>query len=203
MKRKNFNQKRKHINTEKKLDKTHYYIVMGLMILFVLHHTFLEAETIGHDTRYDLYVICVPVIIGMIALGYCRRDFLITGFIASKGFGIRLFMAGFYLLEGIVISFCSFGFLASVIWNYANKTIAGQNPKEVITCKVDKFLITRHDRIEFKFQGRYEAIYTDYQSIKDYKKVHPNNYQIEITAQKGLWNHYIVKDWTIINNNSE
>jgi len=111
VKQKNHKEKRLFIKTEKKLNKTHYSILLGFIALSCFHYFFLEPETIGHDNRYNIYVFWIPVIIGIVALGFYRKDFLLTKFAVSKGIGLKLFVVFFIYFKGFLFHFLVLDFL--------------------------------------------------------------------------------------------
>lgn len=197
MSNKDFHQKRDFVHTEHKLGKVHYAVLIGLLVINLLHNIFLDAQILGHDTRYGLYIIAIPLILGLLFTACYRRKFIWFKLNTAKGALLKSVSAGFYLLEGVFFSFLSFVFLAHAIWNYENKTIAGQNPSEIIHCKVDKFVSGKNPAIDFRYQNRSEAIKTDYQTIREFKGEDPHKCELEITVQKGIWNYYIIKGWTV------
>jgi hypothetical protein len=193
--------KREFFQNEKRLEKKHYRIIIGLMILSVICYGFLEpkiaGQIIGYDKRYTLFILWGPVISGIIILGVYRRQFLIHKFSTNRGFVLWTFMIFFYLLEGVFVSCLSLGQVARISWVVANKMAEKKNQTELIKCEVTKFWTKRKPFIEFKFQGRYENIKVSYEAIKGYQDENPDQYSIEIETKKGVWNYYIMNSWMI------
>ena len=181
--------------------KAHYKTLIGLMVVYVLHRMFFEHKTIGHDTRYAIFVFGIPTITGILILAFYRRNFLLSTFATANGFALKLFVITFYFIQGLLFSYLSFGLVANATWNYINKRTAEQNPKETIHCRVTKFSLSGYrlggDKIEFKYQGRFESIRVEYRTIKEYLNQPLSNYELEISVQKGIWNYYVLNDWTI------
>lgn len=189
--------KKQFIQREETLDKTHYRIIIGLMIFAVAYYYFLEPKTIGHDIRYTIYIFALPTLIGMIVLGIYRRQFLLNRFATNRGFLLWTFMFFFYLLQGLFFSYLSFGQLSKITWDYYNYKTSQQNSVETIVCPVTKFSTARRSHIDFKFNNRYESFRVRYSAIKDYENKNAKEYNIKISATKGLWNYYIVNDWEV------
>lgn len=135
----NNQQRRKHIKEEKKLEKKHYRIIVALMILDVVYYYFIQPKTIGHDIRYSIYIFWLPTLLGMLILALYRRKFLIDRFLNNKGVALWAFMFFFYLLQGLVFSYLSFGQIAKISWDFINYQTAIQNSREVLECDITRF----------------------------------------------------------------
>lgn len=198
MKQLKYSDKKKYILKEKKLEKKHYRIIIGLMIFGVVYHYFIEPTTIGHDNRYLIYIFLLPTIIGIIVFGIYRRQFLINQFSTKKGFILWTFMIFYYLTQGIIFSYLSFGQVAKISWDYFNYETIKQNSEEVLNCQITKFWSGRRNSgIYFKFKNRNENFRVRYSTIKEFENKNVNNYYLRIKATKGLWNYYKVNDWEI------
>ena len=190
-----YNTKKQFVLKEKKLEKKHYRIIICLLIFGVIYY-FIQPKTIGHDIRYSIYIFWLPTIIGMIALGFYRRQFLINLFATNKGIILRSFLVVFYLIQGLFISYLSFGQIAKVSWDYYNFKTVKENTENTFECPITKFWIGKNPCIYFTFNGRQESIIMNYKSIKDYAQKE-NNYKLTIKATKGVWNFYTLNNWTI------
>jgi hypothetical protein len=190
--------KRQFAQKEKSLEKTHYRIFIGLALFACGYHYFFQAKTIGHDIRYNIFIFWLPTLIGTLAIGIYRRKFILSKFLTNRGFSLWTFMAVFYLLQGFIFSYLSFGQVAKIGWDIANRQTANENPSETLICNVTRFWSKRRPyAIEFNLNGKYEKINVDYQTLKSYIDESPKEYEIYIKAQRGLWNHYFVKNWTL------
>lgn len=199
IKTKRYLEKRKLIQSEKKLEKKYYRILIGLLIFGAIYYYFIQPKTIGHDIRYNIFVFWIPTLTGIIALGIYRRQFLINEFKINKGFISRAFMMFLYFLEGIMFSYLIFGQIANVCWNTINQNVAKTNPVETINCKLTNFCTGKnsYNGMYFIFQDRSEKIKTDYSTIKNYLDKNPEKYELVVEVQKGIWNHYLLKNWEI------
>ena len=194
----NLVQKRLSVTKEKKLEKQNYRIVIGLMISYVTYYYFFEPNLIGHDIRYTIYVFSLPTLLGFLILAVYRRQFLINKFSTNKGFILWTFMTFFYLIQGILFSYLSFGQVAKISWDILNNTTAKHNTKEVLDCKITRFWTGRNsNNIDFLFNDRHNKFDVQYKTIKEYLKTNPSDYYLQITARKGLWNYYLVEGWDI------
>lgn len=188
--------KKQFIQTEEKLEKTHYRIIIGLMIFAVTYYFFIEPKTIGKDVRYSIYIFWLPTITGMFALGTYRRQFLIKQFRTNTGIALRSFMIFFYLLQGLIFSYLSFGQVAKMSWDYANYVTAKQKSSEVLNCEVLGIWVTKKsNRLGFTLNNIRETFNVSYQFIKDYKDENPKDYKVVINARRGIWNYYVVDSW--------
>ncbi len=193
----NFKNKKKFIQTENKLDKFHYRIIVGLAIIAITYYYFIEPRTIGHDNRYTIYIFALPTIIGMLILGYYRRHFLINRFTTNRGIILWTFMTLFYLTQGVIFSYLSLGQLAKISWDIINNKTAKQNSEEFFDCKIIKFWTGKRPSIDFKFNDRHESIKVNYSTIKEYENKNKEDYILKIKATKGLWNYYNLNEWYI------
>ena len=169
------------------------------MIFCIINLVFIESKTIGHNKRYDIYIFWLPIFIGLIFLGIYRREFLIRKYLSFKEVHLKIYVIGFYLLQGILVSYLSFGQITSVIWNYINKNVAEKNPTEIFICKVTGFYTKKNPDISFKFKNRTEVFGVNNETNRENYNRNPKDYELEITVQKGIWNYYIVKHWKLKN----
>ena len=198
MKSKRYTEKRQFINNEKRLEKKHYRIIIGLMIFSAVYYYFIEPKTIGHDIRYSIYTFWLPTIIGLVTIAIYRRQFLVNKFSTNKGVVLWTFMIFFYLLQGFIFSYLSFGQLAKISWDILNERTIQENQTETLRCDVSRFWTKRKPySIDFKFNGRYESIIADYSTLKEYINEDPKNYEIAIEAKRGIWNYYKLNSWTL------
>jgi hypothetical protein len=185
---------------EGKIKRLEYRIVIGFMIAYVLYFMFFEPFFVGNDNRYFLYIGLFPTLVGLILLAYYRMQSIIYNIINSESIKIRFFVVVFYLFQGALISYTSFGLITKIIWDFVNYQTAKQNIEVVYDCKVTKFVRSRNsNKIHFIFKGKDESVSVDYDFIKEYIDKNPNRYNIKITTREGVWNYYYVEDWDISN----
>lgn len=197
MKLPGYGHKKKLVHKEKKLGKFHYRILIVLMILGVLYHYFIEPKTLGNDNRYFLYIFLLPTLGGMLTLGFYRKEFLLYRFSANKGIILWTYMTLFYLAQGFIFSYLSFGQVAKISWDYVNYQTAQNNKVESIICDVDRFCAKRTNSVEFKFIGKHESFTVSRSLMKSYEDKNPKDFQVYIKLRKGIWNYYLVESWTI------
>ena len=193
----NYKNKKKFIQTEKKLEKLHYRIIVVLAILSVIYYSFIEPKTIGHDSRYTIFIFALPTVIGILILGIYRRQFLINRFTTNRGIVLWSFMTFFYLAQGILFSYLSFGQVAKISWDYFNNKAVEQNSVEIFDCKIARFWTGKRPSIDFKFNDRHESINVNYSTIKEYENKNEENFTLKIRATKGLWNYYKLNEWNV------
>lgn len=192
-------EKRKLKIKEKKTEQIHYSLLIFAMIFCVVNLAFIQSKTIGGDNRYEIYIFLLPTIIGIQFFGIYRKDFLIRKYLSFKETYAKIYVIGFYLLQGILVSYLSFGQIASVIWNYINRNEAKKNPTEIVICKVTGFYTKKNPDISFDFKNQTEVFNVSSEMNRENYTRNPKDYQLEITVQKGIWNYYIVKHWKLKN----
>jgi hypothetical protein len=202
VKSKKYTEKRQFIKDEKRREKKHSPIIIGLILFGVGYYYFIEPKTIGHDIRYSIYIFWLPTILGLVTLAIYRRQFLINKFSTNKGFVLWAFMIFFYLFQGFVISYFSLGQVAKISWDILNERATKQSQIETLRCNVTKFskgTSTRGSRssIDFTFKDRPERIFVDNATIKEYIDENPKKYEILVEGQQGIWSYYKVTSWTL------
>ncbi|MCP2029343.1 putative integral membrane protein [Flavobacterium sp. HSC-32F16] len=190
-------EQKKFKKKEKKREQIHYLLVILAMIFCIVNFTFYDDNTIGHDVRYIIYVFCLPLVIGILFFGIYRREFLIKTYLSFKETYAKIYVIGFYLLQGIIVSYLSFGQIANVMWNYINKKEAAKNKIEIINCNVTGFYTKKNPDISFEFKNETEVFEVNSETNRKNYNRNPKDYQLEITVQKGIWNYYIVKHWEL------
>ena len=179
------------------LNKKQLKLILFLAFLGAIYHFYIEPKQIGYDSRYLVYVFILPTIVGAAVIGIYRRQFLSNQFSRGKGFLLRIFMMFFYLLQGLVFSYISFGQLTKMSWVFACFLKAKDKGEETLYCDVARFYTGRQSAVEFKFKGHSERFRVPYSEIKPYKSDPPSNYYLKIKAAKGLWDYYRVQDWIV------
>jgi len=188
---------RSHHKSKKK-EKFEYHFLIVLMIIWNLHYKFLDQKTIGGNANYAIFIFWVPLSVGLVLYGYFKRAHILKVIKAKDGFSGKLAAFGFLLLKGLFFSYLSLGTLTNGIWNQMNKHEAEENTTDYITCEIESFLFNSNYKIWFYFHGDLESIPVDYQSIAEFKGYNPEDYQLILKVKEGLWEHYLVKDWEII-----
>lgn len=119
-----FGQKRLTVTKEKMLEKVHYRVLIGLILFGVVYYLYWEPTTIEHDSRYTFYIFLLPTLLGLLTLAVYRRKFLINKLAMNKSFKLWTFMIIFYLIQGLLISYLSFGQIAKISWDILNTRTA-------------------------------------------------------------------------------
>ncbi|WP_123921955.1 hypothetical protein [Flavobacterium sp. LM4] len=190
-------EKRKIKNKEKRTERKHYSLLIFALIFCVINLAFIESKTIGHDYRYKIYIFLLPVSIGMLFFGIYRWNFLIRKYLSFKEIHLKLYVIGFYLLQGIVVSYLSFGQITSVIWNCINNYEAEKNHTEIVYCKVTGFYTKKNPHVSCIFKNHTEVFSVSTEMNRENYQRDPKDYELKITIQKGIWNYYLVKNWEL------
>lgn len=183
---------------EQQFQRKYYWVIIGLLVFAAVYYYFIQPKTIGHDARYEIFIVWVPVISGMIVLAFYRRQFLLKQFAAGKDIVYRIIMVLFYVVQGALFSYFSIGQVAEVGWDIVNYKVANASETITIECPVSSFETgKKSNSVGFIFNNKYDHIYASYSQIAGYLDKGPNNYVVNIKAQKGIWNYYLVKSWSI------
>ncbi|MDB5256886.1 MAG: hypothetical protein JWM14_1581 [Chitinophagaceae bacterium] len=175
--------------------RIHYALLIGFLALFVLHALFFQENIIGHDVRYTIYVFFGPTLLGCLALAIYQWKTIRDVFQEVKTVKDYAFAIFLLPLLGLVIAYLTFGNVAEITWTYLNKREADQNMPQVFHCSVDDFTTGKRKSIRYTFEHEYEYFHVTYETIKPYLNTNPRDCEMVITAQKGLWNYYVVKEW--------
>jgi hypothetical protein len=189
-----YSEKRTFKNKERSLEKKHYAILIGLMLAFVFLYAIDNTVVIGEDFRFPLFTIYLPLIIGITILIFYRKEFLIIQFSNEKNRLVKGFMIAFYITEAILVSFLALAYPSQFILTQINKKISSNNSPEIIVCKVANFFEDRRgSSINFKYNNNVERIKISHKEMKIYINKNPDNFILELTVKKGIWNTYVVQ----------
>lgn len=192
-------EKRKFKQQEKRFQKRSFTRIVILVLIAIIYRLVFQPKTIGESKMYDIYVFWIPVIIGVFVLAFYRRAFLMYSFKKNKGLILWGFMTIFYLLQGVFLSYLSFGQLALITWNILNKNVAEKSPKEIVTCDIRGYSYSRmFYNIHFTFEGKKLSLGASSSEIDPLRGQNYKNFKIAIEVQKGIWDHYLVKDYSLI-----
>lgn len=171
------------------------------MISWVLHHMLFDRDTIGSDERYLVFVICMPIVLGLIFLSLYRKDMLIALITIKEGAGIKFISLGFILLQGIFVSFMSFGFLGNALWNQLNIREAKSNTPYNIECEIEQIKISKgsnaRHKIYFYHNDKFESLDVSYSDVEQYENKDMSNYVINVRISEGIWGYSIIEGWRI------
>lgn len=195
-------QKRAYLKKEKALEKKHYRIIIGFMILDVCYFVF-EPFIIGNDIRYWIFIFWIPFIAGKLAIGIYRKQYIINSFGRFEEFKWRFIPLGLYfIVASMIFSYIILGMTVRMGFKTACYLTAKRNPTELIIYDVNGFMIDlpvrSHKYISGKLNDDFEEFPCSYKYLEQYKDANPKDYVIMVTARKGVWNHYYVEDWEVV-----
>ncbi len=187
---------------QQNFDKKAYRWFIAALIVAVVYYFFIEPTTVGSDYRYGLFIFWIPIISGIIFFGWYRREFLLKQYVASKGFVLKSFIIGFYLMQGAVISMVTFRQVAQMGWDLVLVIEAKDEPRETFEFTVTEFGRSRGKStrayVDFEMNGHKESFYTRYKSIKNYIDEDPRDFKVHFQGQQAVWGYYIVNHWEIL-----
>ncbi|MFN8250750.1 MAG: hypothetical protein U0V75_02620 [Ferruginibacter sp.] len=181
----------------KKREKLYIRLFYLGIFLWVMKAIFFSAVTIGHDSRYFIFVFLIPVLAGLMGQFLLWRKSVMGDIRETKGVFGKIKVSLLYLCIGIFCSYISAGLVAESAWETANRQAAAVNPEETMEFTVTRFRYGKNAAIEFRFRNRSEHINTNSRSIAAYKNSAPGRYSISLEVQKGIWGYYIVNSWHV------
>lgn len=188
---------------KKRTSNKNFIILVGLIALFVVYRSYFRIPTIGSDFRYLLIVFLLPTVLGIIILGFIKRDFLISQLRDAKGIFQKGFLIFLYIIQGFLFSYLSIGVVASVIWDNFNKKTADLNSIEIIDCKIEKInsgTSKTSPNIYLLFHLKSESIPIDHETYRKYYDSKLTDLKLQLSVRKGIWNYYVLDEWEIISN---
>ena len=201
MNKENLTKVQRKEKTEKGTNRLNYFILVGLIILFVVYRSFFKTVTIGGDSRYLLVIVLFPTFLGITILGYFKSDFLRFSITEAKGALQKVFLGLIYLILGFLFAYLSVGLFARIIWDNLNKRTADLYPAEVIYCRITDInsgTSKSSPNIYFLFRGHNECLSIDHATYGKYYNTKPVDLNLQLTVRKGIWNCYILDGWEII-----
>jgi len=184
---------------EDEATKKIFRIFGGFVIAFYLLYI-LKPTVLGHDIMYTIFVVIIPIIIGVPILIYLGgKEIGPSGHVKTiwqkAGYVIAL------LMMTSVISFVMLGLFADAAFTYINYTTAKKSPAEVLTVPAEFHKGTGNrsgNHIFFTFLNEDESIKVSTETINKYINEKAVKHRIRLTLRKGIWNHYLVEDWDIV-----
>ena len=191
---------------QKKREEFQYKYLMATIAIGVIYHFFFESYSIGSDTRYDVFVFWLPVIIGLIlivsfnVLSIDWNDILPT-IKKERNIFYKIIYFPFLVLMHFMLSIIIFWIPADIIWDNFNRMESNKNQTETYITKADKFQRSTgrsgSNKIYFSFKGKSESIRTSFKDIKPFLEKNPNDYEVIVDLKKGIWNYYVLQSWDI------
>lgn len=189
---------------ETKKDKYHYYLLVILAVLGLVHETFLKPETLGHDIRYTYYIFGLPMVVGFAFISFynlstVKKILRINVQITIKEQFARIFSLVVLIVVGLALSYFCFALPVDIVFQQLNRREAKKNPTEMIHCSISQFNRGKKfgASIDFKFQNKFESFKISRKYYDSHKDIDLSKSYLEIIASKGLWSYYIVKNWEI------
>ncbi len=117
--------KYQHKNNQKKRKNIMYESIIVLLIIFVLYGFFIESSYIGKDYRYDIFVFCIPILIGLfiaIRFNLLELDYKkINSNIKKEKIHIKIIYSLLISLIFFIFSIIMFWIPSNIIWDVLNK----------------------------------------------------------------------------------
>lgn len=191
--------RKKFLKNEKRLEKKHGRIFIGLCVFACLYYLFIEPFYIGHDIRYTIFVFWLPVTLGVVALAIYRWPFLLLRLQEERNYLMRLLLVLFWLVQGLITPYLSAGQVSKITWDILNETAVQKSVTTMMRCDIKKISTAKNGaHIYFIFNGKQENLKVSYSDVAAYLHENPKNYRLFVKVKAGYWNHYKVDEWEII-----
>jgi hypothetical protein len=165
-----------------------------------LIYNWIRPNYIGTDIRYLVFVMLIPILAGIWILGF-RPASILKIWNNPETFGHELQGIAIHICLYLAASFFSFGLLAKIVWDTANRLIVQDKQVVVIQCPITEFgahgKSRRTKHVEFLHEGYSEQLDISTDTMLLYEDKNPTNYNILLETKEGLWNHYIVLGYSI------
>ena len=188
--------------TETPFQQKAFKIFLALAGLTLTHY-YWQPNTFGHDARYLIYIVWLPIIGGVAIIAYWRRKFLLDDFKHEKTFWDAFIMGIIYFFEGLIFSYMSFSQVVGAGFDFANYSAAKYARPMVIECPVDTFSSAgARERTpyeaDFTLNNHPESVSMSGQEFNQFEIKNPQKYKLKLTVQKGIWNIYLLNNWDIV-----
>ena len=187
-----------NLTREKRLENLHYRIFVLFAVLTILYYIFFEPETVGHDSRYTIFVFWLPTVFGVLILAWYRRKTLLQDFSLRGKWWEKIILFLFQSAIGFLFSFISFGLVARVVFDRLNLAETKHHRPRQVVCPIEDLRTRRGSSIYFRFNNRMESFRVSYKSIKEYKDIDPADLKLSLRVRKGIWDYYVVEGWEIV-----
>jgi len=163
-----------------------------LVICIMLAIVFKGPTTIGTDNRHTIFIIIFPIAAGMFILFRLIGGLSVVDGILGKVIA---------LFGSMAISILSLGNIAGIVFDTLNSNEAKINTAVVATMPITDLIAYDSSRnasylIRFNFKGHKESISVEKDSLDKFQAKGLSN--IKLTLRKGIWNHYVVEKWEVI-----
>ncbi len=189
----------KHRKTDNKLI---YWVYVGLA-LTVLQYL-LELQIVGLSTTYSLLIYWIPTLLGLIVLAVLRWPYLLRRMAATKGILWKVGLTLFFLVQGLLFSYCSFGLVARTTAELLNRAKAENCFSTTERYPIAEAFNRRGRRgsrtrsyVEFEREGKREQIRTGRISELSQQRWYPP-FDIVLETKPGIMGCSIVVSYSIV-----
>lgn len=164
--------------------------------LFLAYY-WLKPLTIGNDLRYNIFVVALPIAVGLLLFIAYRKKLLDADAVASTKGWKKIFFGSILLLIVALYSFITIGTVAGIAFETINYKVAEKSNEHTIILPIERYFKgTKRQGVYFVFQGHQETLRLNRTDVKKYSS---SGYKhIKLTIRKGIWNHYIVDEYEFL-----
>jgi len=183
--------KNKDVFFEKLLNsKALYIILLGCVLLY------LYGDDRVLNLSVYLFILKFTIILILLLIFIAVRYFKYKIYYRKK-FQDKIYVVGLFF--GLIIFSLIIQGVINIPLNYIIKIYSKNSPEESFDCEITNVVVTKIDKIHFKFKGK---IYSRYFNTNDYnRKDLIQNYWLNIKAKKSVWNTYYIQSMELQNKN--
>ena len=178
-----------------------YRLLIALGIYGTGYYFIFKPLTIGHNINYSLYIVWIPIIVGLIVISWLRKDFFkrLNKTFKSKIDKIITYL--FLFIMGLMYSYLSFGITTEIIFQIINKQKIKNIPQTTYNFPVESINSSYRARsasIAFDFNNHSEKIEIDNKLYRELKDKEIDNFNLRIKCRKGMFDVYYIDNWEIL-----
>ncbi len=199
---KNLQKKSERTAKQGRRDKAIYAVLIGFVVLFVATY-WLKSLTIGGDIKYHIFVEALPIAIGIALFIFNRKKLLNPEAMAAvTNIWHKIGYSALLLLCVSLLSYVTLGTFTTLVFELANYNKANSTKQETVILPIEEFYKGSGSRaknsIRFRFKGEKEHIRVNRNYINQFRAESTAKHRIKLQLREGIWNHYIVEDWDIV-----
>lgn len=189
------------LKKQERQSKVVYAVVIACIVLFMAVY-WLKPLGLGSDIRYDIFVVALPVVIGIGLFISYRKKLLDMEVVAAETMWNKIWMSTVLLTIIGLFSYLTLGFFTSLTFEVINYNLAEDSKQQIVLLPIDEFHEGHGSKathsIRFHFNGEKENMRVSRNFIKQCIEKSAAKHRIKLKLRKGLWNHYLVDEWDIV-----
>lgn len=167
------------------------------LALTVLQHM-LGLVVIGKNSLYTALVYLIPTALGVLVLSTLRWGYVLRRLAVTRGMLWKVGLCAFFLVQGVLFSYCSFGLVARTTADIWNRSLRRTGSLSIERYPIDeawmKYRSSHH--IAFERNGHREQILTGYIRELSTQRWHPP-FDVVLKLKAGILGSSIVEGYSL------